>query len=300
MNDNNEILASGQNGNVHVTLYGDGTRIIDFPGDDPQNIALDYPLNVDIKLSSRCAFGLDPRTRRAVCNFCHESARTDGIEGDYEQLEQILSELPLTTEIAIGINEVTNRLIHFLSGMKTQGRIVNGTFNQGLIRTGAHRPIVEQGLLRGIGISWRRASWGMDDPIYRHPDAVLHVIAGIDDFAEILNVVKAGKVRKLLVLGEKDFGFNLGQVDLSSPSHIEWRQRLHELFEHALVSFDNLALEQLNVRRFFRKENWTAFHQGERSIYIDAVRKVFAPSSRSPETTGWNEMSLTDYWEKAA
>ena len=219
------VLVKGINGNASITLYADGTRIIDYPGEDAQIIDLEYPLNVDIKLSSRCAFGMDPRTQKAVCSFCHESARTDGIEGDYERLETILSVLPLTTKIALGINEVTEDLIQFLSRLKQQGRIVNGTFNQGLIRTGAHRAITDQKLLNGIGISWRRASWGIDDPIYLDPNTVLHVIAGIDDFDEISDVIKAGAVRKLLILGEKDFGFNQGNVDIKSPSHLKWQKK---------------------------------------------------------------------------
>ena len=290
------VLVKGINGNASITLYADGTRIIDYPGEDAQIIDLEYPLNVDIKLSSRCAFGMDPRTQKAVCSFCHESARTDGIEGDYERLETILSVLPLTTEIALGINEVTEDLIQFLSRLKQQGRIVNGTFNQGLIRTGAHRAITDQKLLNGIGISWRRASWGIDDPIYLDPNTVLHVIAGIDDFDEISDVIKAGAVRKLLILGEKDFGFNQGNVDIKSPSHLKWQKKLHELFEHALISFDNLAIEQLRVRRYFGNKNWSVFHQGERSIYLDAVKKVFAPSSRSNETVSWGSMNLQEYW----
>lgn len=289
-------LVAGTNGNTAITLYDDGTRVIDYPGEDPTVIDLEYPLNIDIKLSSRCAFGMDPRTRKAVCSFCHESARTDGIEGDYRHLDQIISELPLTTEIALGINEVTSDLVEFLARLKAQGLIVNGTFNQGLIRTGAHLPVTNQKLLRGVGISWRRASWGTDEPIYRDSDTVLHVIAGIDDFDEIHDVVRSGSVRKVLVLGEKDFGFNQGNVELSSPSHLAWQKHLHELFKHALVSFDNLAIEQLRVRRYFKDKNWSVFHQGERSIYLDAVNKVFAPCSRSNDTVAWESMSLKEYW----
>jgi len=74
------------------------------------------------------------------------------------------------------------------------------------------------------------------------------------------------------------------------------KKKLHELFEHALISFDNLAIEQLRVRRYFGNKNWSVFHQGERSIYLDAVKKVFAPSSRSNETVSWGSMNLQEYW----
>lgn len=291
------VIVHGTNGNVEITIHADGTRIIDYPGKDPSVIDLAYPLNVDLKVSSRCMFGYDPRTRKAVCDFCHESARTDGTECDYDHLERVLADLPLTTEIALGINEVTDGLVEFLTSMHAQGRIINGTFNQGLVKTGRHRRITDKRLLKGVGISWRRGAWGTDDPIYRHPDTVLHVIAGIDNFDEVLETVTSAGIKKVLVLGEKNFGFNHGRVDLSSPGHRAWYTRLHELFAHALVSFDNLGLEQLNVRRYFRAANWDVFHQGERSIYLDAVKKTFAPSSRSPETTSWHHTSLKDYWQ---
>lgn len=293
-----KVLVRGRNGNTMVTIHEDGTRVIDYPGDNPAIIDLTFPLNVDLKVSSRCVFGFNPATRKAVCDFCHESARMDGTECDYDALERVLAPLPLTTEIALGINEVTDGLVQFLTRMKAQGRILNGTFNQGLVRTGAHRRITDHKLLRGVGISWRRSSWGLDDPIYRDENTVLHVIAGIDDFSEVLEAVKTGGIGKVLVLGEKDFGFNAGRVDLATQSHRTWHARLHELFEHALVSFDNLALAQLNVRRYFRDANWSVFHQGERSIYIDAVKRVYAPSSRSAETTSWHHMGITDYWKE--
>ncbi len=55
-----------------------------------------------------------------------------------------------------------------------------------------------------------------------------------------------------------------------------------EKFE--VVSFDNLALEQLKIKNHVTKEDWDRFFQGEdgtRTMYIDAVEQKFAKTSTS-------------------
>ena len=71
-----------KNGNAEISISSDGTRIIEFNGE----LRLDWPLNVDIRVTNKCAFGFNPNTRSAICSFCHESARTDGSECDYLKL----------------------------------------------------------------------------------------------------------------------------------------------------------------------------------------------------------------------
>ena len=89
-------------------------------------------------------------------------------------------------------------------------------------------------------------------------------------------------------MGEKDFGFNLDMVDTDSLSHKQWRWWVSQLFKvFDVVSFDNLALEQLHLKRFFTDDNWSVFHQGEHSIYIDAVNQTISPSSRSVDIKPW-------------
>ena len=70
------IIAQYKNGNADVTIMSNGTREIEYEDE----LFLDYPLNIDIRTSSRCSFGLNPKTGKAFCDFCHESATTDGSE----------------------------------------------------------------------------------------------------------------------------------------------------------------------------------------------------------------------------
>ena len=55
--------------------------------------------------------------------------------------------------------------------------------------------------------------------------------------------------------------------------------QLTKIFD--IVSFDNLGLQQLEIRGKITDEEYKSFYQGEHSIYINAVEQYFAPSSRT-------------------
>lgn len=283
------------NGNSTVEIFEDGTRVIQFE----DQLQLDYPLNIDIRVSSKCAFGYNPKTGKAFCDFCHESARTDGNECDYEKLKEKLIGLPRGIELAIGANNITLNLVGFISWCKLNGYIVNLTVNQGHVRRDSSHlyTLIDQQHIKGLGISYRSSlKWDIPDFILNYKNTVFHVIAGIDSIDDVLSLKDKG-VKKVLVLGEKNFGFNEGKVDLSTRNHREWYWWVGKMFDtFDVTSFDNLALVQLNMKRFFSDENWDIFNQGEHSFYINAVEQYFAPSSRSYVKTDWNKYSLKEYF----
>lgn len=285
-----------QNGNASIELREDGTRIIQFEDE----LQLDYPLNIDIRVQTQCSFGLNPTTGKSVCGFCHEAATTDGKECDYNKLEEILSDLPRGIELAIGSNNFTDDLYQFLIWCKLKGYVCNVTINQGHINRDMFllRQAINYGYIKGLGVSYRKSlKWDIPQEIIDYDNTVFHVIAGIDSIEDVLKLKDRG-VKKLLCLGEKDFGLNTGKVDLSSQSHREWYWWVRKLFDvFDVVSFDNLALEQLNIRRFLINEMWEEFNQGEHSFYINSVEGYFAPSSRSADKTEWNKMTIKDYFK---
>ena len=286
-----------QNGNSLIELHEDGTRIIQFE----DTLQLDYPLNIDIRVSTKCAFGLNPNTGKSFCSFCHESAITNGTECDYKYLREKLEGLPKGIELAIGANDVTVELCGFLHWCKSRDYIVNLTINQGHIKRDETtiKSLIEYNLIKGLGISYRPSlNWRVPQFVLDYEHTVVHVIAGIDSIEDVL-LLKDKGVKKVLVLGEKNFGFNEGKVDLTIRSHREWYWWIAKLFStFDIVSFDNLALEQLNIKRFFSDKNWETFNQGEHSFYINAVEKYFAPSSRSNDKTDWTKMSIKDYFKQ--
>jgi len=291
------LITKYQNGNATVELYNDGTRVITTPD---SSFEFEYPLNVDIRVSTRCMYGRNPKTGVGVCEFCHESATTVGVECNYEELKYTLDELPKGVELAIGCNDLTEGLEGFITWCGHRGFIVNLTVNQGHLKRYSEGldSLITQGFVKGLGISYRSEfKFDIPDQFLNYENTVFHVIAGIDEFEDVRSLKDKG-VKKILILGEKDFGFNEGKVDLDSVTHREWFWWVSKLFtEFDVVSFDNLSLEQLKVRRFFGDEEWDKFNQGEYSFYINAVDKTFAPSSRSNDKITWNNISIREYFK---
>jgi hypothetical protein len=252
-------------------------------------------------VSTKCAFGFNPKTGKAVCDFCHESARTDGNECDYQSLQNKLIGLPKGIELAVGANQLTQGLYDFINWCDGNGYVVNLTLNQGHIKRDQEmvKKCYSTGIIKGLGISYRSSlKWDIPQFVLDNPNTVFHVIAGIDDVNEVLSLKDKG-VKKILVLGEKNFGFNEGKVDLTTKKHKEWLWFISKLFHtFDVTSFDNLGLEQLRIKRFFNNEMWDEFNQGEHSFYINAVDNYFAPSSRSNNKTNWNEVSIEDYFKQ--
>lgn len=293
-----------QNGNANVSIYSDGTRIVEYDN----KIQLEYPLNIDIKVSSKCSLGMNHKTGKAYCDFCHESASTSGVECDYSILSDKLKDLPKGIELAIGANSLTDGLSEFIQDQSILGRIVNITMNQLHLNDGnadyLFNHLILEGYIAGVGISFRDVNKlrkqmlvGLTEKVLVYPNTVMHVIVGIDSIDDICNLHGLG-VRKILCLGEKNFGLNTGKVDLNSRRHKEWYWKVHELFDKfEIVSFDNLALEQLNIRRFHSNKSWDKFYQSEHSMYINAVEGIYMPSSRNNQfNMSWDEISLKDYF----
>lgn len=284
-----------QNGNATVTIFSDGSRTVEFE----DNLKLEYPLNIDIRVSERCAFGLNPDTGKSICTFCHESAKTNGNDANLDDLKKILEGLPSGIELAVGANQITDALVNFLEFCKSQGYIVNLTVNQGHLKRDYEliKYLINSSYVKGLGISYRQGYADINQSLLDYDNTVVHVIAGIDTINEVKELAAKG-VRKILILGEKDFGFNSGKVDTTSVTHRKWRQGVHELFKmFDIVSFDNLAVEQLYVKRFFNETLWKQFYQGEHSFYINAVTQTFSRSSRHPIVTPWSRTNIVDYFQ---
>lgn len=284
-----------QNGNGLVELHQDGTRIISFEDE----LQLEYPLNIDIRVSTACSLGYNPKTGKATCSFCHESARTDGKECDYQELKDKLHGLPKGIELAIGGNKITLGLINFLTWAKNEGYICNLTVNHLHMNRDrvVLRSLLEDETIYGLGISYRKDyPFGLDEYFINHPRAVLHVIAGIDSVDDIV----VNPIKKVLVLGYKTFGFGVEYYSDEVKNNIQqWHWWVKKLIDSKdVVSFDNLGLEQLNIKRFLTDDKWEEFNQGEHSFYINAVEKYFAPSSRNGNKTNWSSVTINDYFKQ--
>lgn len=289
------------NGNANIWLdLHDGTRIIEYPDSEP--LTLETPLNIDIRVSTQCPYGYNTVTQKSTCAFCHESALVNGQECHYGVLQQVLidANLPRGTEIALGVNEVTRDLIQFVKNLYRLGLVVNITMNERYITefgdTGLKQLLP---YVFGLGISYRslQGCLSLPDWIADYPHTVIHVINGIDDFNDVKEL--GIKYHKLLVLGEKDFGFNRGKVNLDTLEHKQWKSNIMQLTKiFDIVSFDNLGLQQLEIRGKITDEEYKSFYQGEHSMYINAVEQYFAPSSRTRNNIKhFGETDLRSYFQ---
>lgn len=279
-----------QNGNVSVSLDLDsGTRILEYEND----IKLDFPTSIDLRTSTSCSFADN------ICkNFCSESAVINGKDCDYELLKSKLRGLPKGIELAVGVNQFNDDIMKFFVWCKLQGYIVNITINQGhVLRDEEYlKDVISAKLVYGIGVSYRNIKWNIPQFLLNYKHTVFHTIIGIDNIKSVMELKDKG-VKKILVLGEKNIGYNKGKVNTEHHKlWIWWIGKLFDMFN--VVSFDNLALEQLNMKRYFNEDNWNTFNNEEHSMYIDAVTQVFKPSSRSESFVDWNNIDIKDYFKQ--
>ncbi len=124
------------------------------------------------------------------------------------------------------------------------------------------------------------------------------MIAGVHSFEDFQ---KMGDNSKFLILGYKEFGFGTKFKEKSwgwEDRMNSWLFNLPKLMScKKTVSFDNLAIRQLNLRKYFSKESWEKLYMGddgEFSFYVDAVKKEYGLNScaekRFPIEGGAGEM----------
>ena len=117
-------------------------------------------------------------------------------------------------------------------------------------------------------------------------NVVYHVISGVNKIS-ILDKIAKSSVHKTLILGYKEVGRGIKYHDDSVElNKNEWFSNIHKYIGNIHLSFDNLAIKQLNMRRFFSEKSWKTFYcgtDGQFTMYIDAVKQEYAMSSTSKE-----------------
>lgn len=292
-----KILYSYQNGNTHVSLYEDGTKERFFEG-SPNII---HPESIDVKITDYCDAG---------CSFCHEQSTIDGQHGDLDKLLEILDPLPAGVEIACGGGNALSHphLIDFLQKLKNKGIIVNITINQKHLKEYKNVILflISEKLVYGVGISYTSVRY-IDDirPIIDASDnVVFHVIMGINSVSDINTLMcvckEHNKICKILVLGYKVFGFGINYYlnnKKIEDNKYQWYIKLASHFKNdgLILSFDNLAIQQMNLKRFFTKDAWSKFYMGDDgrwTCYIDAVKRQYAMSSTSNNRMSFKDIDL--------
>ena len=146
--------------------------------------------------------------------------------------------------------------------------------------------LIDNELIYGLGVSLVNANESFINEVSKYPNAVIHVINGVHSVDELKKLYDKGL--KLLILGYKEF--RRGKDFYSNKvieSESELYTNLEDLIKHfKVVSFDNLALKQLNPKRLLTEEEYDRYYMGadgQSTCFIDLVKKEFSTSSTTPE-----------------
>lgn len=304
----NKTLVSYTNGNYEVEIFDDGTKIRKWEdGVTPTPI---FPETIDIKVTNYCDL-------HKICMYCHENSDLSGQHADNTLLKNLSNPSLKGMEWAIGGGNplAYPHLDEILELNKHNEIISNLTVNELHINKsyGRLRTYLNENLIRGLGISYRfnkyRDSIKTKQLCEDYDSIVWHIIIGVVPFSYIEALVEEIPNIKLLLLGYKNFrkgAIYLSEHGASIAENItDTYRKLPLLFKKAkVVSFDNLAIEQLNVKRLFTDEGWQKFYMGDDgtfSMYIDAVNKTFAKTSTSTKTHDVANLSIPQmFWKVKA
>ena len=282
------------NGSFLFSIDEDGTLVRDSM--DELGI-IDFPSSIDVKITNYCDMG---------CQYCHESSTVEGLHGDLDVLADALKALPKYVEIAIGGGNPLSHpnLIDFLEVMKKRGIICNLTVNQGHIFRYFEliKYLIDSSLISGLGISINSNNFKYIKKLKSiSNNIVYHVIAGVNKLSVMDDLIEIGDP-KILILGYKTFGFGKQFYSDKVEENISnWRMFLPKYVGKSILCFDNLAIEQLKIKRLFTDEGWDKFYMGDDfsfTCYIDAIKQEYAPTSRSSNRKSFSEYSLLDYFKK--
>ena len=271
---NNKLIGTYQNGNYEVNTYSDGTKI----RKTEENTFLPFfPENIDCKITDHCD---------GNCPFCYENCSQNGKHANLNQAW--IESLHPFTELAINGNDLSHPdLISFLKKLKEKQIITNITINQKHFIKNTIKLLKWQNenLIHGIGISLNEVNYDLLSRIKPFQNLIIHTINGIITKENIEKL--SNQNVKLLILGYKTTGKGLSYYQENKNKIDENVYYLKQNIEHLfnkfnVISFDNLAIEQLNIKKKLPKETWDTFYMGDDgsfTFYIDMVNQTFSKNS---------------------
>ena len=291
-----ELLGMYKNGNTINKIFSDGTRICET---EEEEFRFDFARNMDIKICDRCSMS---------CKFCHEGSTPNGKLGDILN-EKFINTLHPYQEVALGGGNVLEHpdLIPFLEKLSELKVITNITLNQYHFEQNIELVdmLFREKLIYGLGVSLMKPTKEFIEKVKKYPNIVIHVINGIISPSDVSALENNGL--KMLILGYKHLRRGNDYFETAIEDIMSKQQWLYSNLESVLnkfvvVSFDNLAIEQLNVSRLLTEKEWDEFYQGNdgsSTYYIDMVERKFAKSSTADFDKRYDLMdSVDDMFQK--
>lgn len=303
-------IANYKNGCVDVTIYDDGTKIREWDdekyGIEPE---LEFPESCDIKITNFCegSFYDTEHETWTVCKFCHEKSSPSGKHGNLEKLSDMIerSNLPEGIEFAIGGGNplTTPGIEKFLETEKARNHVINVTMNYNHISlNGKYRQqtidYLKKGLIKGLGVSvmdYNLENFLNDKELQDvSANIVIHIIEGINSFYNVKEKLFNcnWKHPKVLILGKKNFGrYGMLPEDkkaIDDKQTAIWKENILDFLKefNGVTSFDNLALERLDVLSKLPKEivdtQWFG-EEGTHTMYVNFVEEEYGRQSTSKD-----------------
>lgn len=283
-----KLLGKYQNGNYTVSIFDDGTKIRQ---NDLDFFAPNTVESMDIKITNRCDMG---------CSMCHENSTPNGEHGDILS-PSFLDKLHPYCELAIGGGNPLEHpdLLKFLYRCHERKHIANMTINQVHFEKNFEyvKHLCENKLIYGLGISLVNPTPEFIEKVKQIPTAIIHVINGIVT-EEQLRKLKYNNL-KILILGYKEVRRGKSLYEEKSNIIENKKDSTYTLLPQMInekwfkiISFDNLALKQLDVRRLLSDDEWNSMYMGDDGLdreqtsatfFVDMVERKFAKNSYSME-----------------
>ena len=249
--------------------------------------------SMDIKITNMCNMG---------CPACHENSTIDGKHGDI-LLPSFLDNLHPYTELAIGGGNILEHpdIDEFLKRCKDRKFICNITVNQKHFIESFDRikNWTDNRLVYGVGVSLNKPSHELIKLMHLIPNSVLHVIAGLVSLEDLEFLSKNNL--KVLILGYKQVRRGKDFYNTYMHNAIDYRidtlkNNIRNILDNkwfSVVSFDNLAIKQLDIKNILSNEQWEEFYMGDdgqdgkqtsASMFVDMVERKFAKNSCANES----------------
>lgn len=290
------VIGTYTNGNYNVAMLSDGTKIRSCKDD---KMIPAFAESIDVKLTNKCDRN---------CQYCHEDSKPDGKHGNIMSVPFIESLHPYT-ELAIGGGNPLEhpQLEEFLAYCKERKLIVNMTVNQVHFEKAFEyiKSLTERKLIYGLGVSLVKATPEFINMIREIPNAVIHIINGIVDRDTLRPLYDKGI--KILILGYKEFRrgntYHNGDAGTLIDVRKNWmHDNISDIINHFdTVSFDNLAIKQIQVRNIMSPQDFNHFYMGDDgqfTMYVDTVKQEYAVSSVSTERYSYTNETIEEMFAK--
>ena len=321
-----------KNGN-YVVFRGENDNLIKRPFRTNEKLIAEFPDSIDLKITNKCSWGCPFCHESSV-----SSGKIGDVERIKEVISELPFGIPI--EIAVGggnILDSPKETLEVLRFIKSRGHLPRITINRqdlqhpipeleeivslvdgvGVSLSSLPRPIAlvddwpgaEQYSLRRTLIGDIGGSKLSNRFYYDGCKLVVHIIAGVFPVEDLDDLFRFSDI-PILILGYKQWGRAKNNALPESMQEFEKAVKIQMYkarteyydyyFRSKIIAFDNLALEQLDIKSALTDSEWNTFYlgdEGSHSMYIDAVEGKFARTSRSEDRVSWDSIRLLDYFK---